>query len=93
MKITRTNQTGASHIFALLAVTVVLVIGAIGYKVTSMSKTPTDNAKTATTTTTTEPMALKSKGDVVKANKDLDSVPVDADLDPAQLDTDISNLQ
>lgn len=85
------NQTGASHVVAVLVVVLVAVISFAGYRVMQASK---DTASTPTNSTvaTTEPAKIQSKADVTATTKALDSDTSDANLDPSQLDGDLNSL-
>lgn len=83
------SQTGASHLVAILAVVVIAAVGIVGYRVVS-SKTA-DETASSTKSSASSSTEIKSKADVVQADKQLDQTTMD-DVDPAQLDSDLNSI-
>jgi hypothetical protein len=81
------NQRGSSHLVLVLAVVVIAVVAAVGYRVLQKE----DVATTTTSTSTATPAKLNSAADVDKASSELDSTNVD-DVNPNQLDSDLESL-
>jgi len=84
------NQTGASHLVALVGVLVIAILAFGAYRVLNANKTPASSATTAATTAV--PGKIQSKADVDQATKSLDSENVDGDVNPNQLNDDINSL-
>jgi Tfp pilus assembly protein PilO len=88
----RQNQDGIGHLFAVLAVIVIVGLGFIGYRVSNMNQTTSTDSTSPATINTNNEKYLKNTSDVSAADKQLDSVPVEDDLDPSQLDSDLNAL-
>jgi hypothetical protein len=85
------NQTGASHIVALLGLAVIVVAGVVGYRVMSANQSD-EPTVSISDSTTSEPDAIKSKADARQADAALDSTSIDSGVNPGQLDEDINSL-
>lgn len=86
------NQTGASHIVALVGVLVIAVLAFGAYRVMNANNTKNPATESATAATTATPATIQSKADVDQATKSLDSENVDGDVNPNQLNDDINSL-
>jgi hypothetical protein len=90
MKRLSSNQNGIGLLAVLVLVAVVGIIGAVGYRVTSGSSTPT--ASVTANTSSKTPAKIKSTADVDTATKELDATDVNSSVDTGELDADISSL-
>jgi flagellar basal body-associated protein FliL len=88
------DQRGASHIVALLAVLLLVVVGFAGYRVMTANKaTVADNATAPVAVKqVAAPTKIQSKADVTQAAKALDSDQLDSNLDSAQLNADLNSM-
>ncbi len=85
----RTNHIGASHVAALAAIVVILVVGFAGYKVIS-----TNNHKPSSELTRelSVPAKITTNADLQQTSKVLDSDDQSTALDTAELDADLNSL-
>jgi hypothetical protein len=86
------NQAGASHIVALVGVLVIALTGFVGYRVLQNSE-PEAAHDTVVTTDNRVPTKIDNTSDVRKAEKALDSTPIDESVNPDTLNDDINSLQ
>jgi hypothetical protein len=86
------NQRGASHIVALLGVAVIALAGFVGYRVLQSSE-PEASHDTIVSTDNRVPTEINNTADVRKADKALDSTPIDEGVNPDTLNDDINSLQ
>lgn len=84
------NQAGSSHIAALLAIGVIVVVGAVGYRVMNSTETviPTP-AATVSSQPTKVPDTISSNVDLKKAGAALDSTNIDGGVNANQLNNDL----
>jgi predicted negative regulator of RcsB-dependent stress response len=89
MKKLLNNEHGIGHILAFVAVAVIVAVGLVGYRVMQ-------NDSTGSTVTTSSshavPKTIKTKADVQKASKALDSTAIDGAVNPNELDNDLNSL-
>lgn len=83
------NQRGSSHLVAVLAVIVLVGVGAAGYRVMQMGNTTSPDVVSSKAG---EPGSIKSTADVKKASAALDDTAIDGPVNPAQLDSDMQSL-
>ncbi len=83
MKVSR-NQAGSSHIVAFLVVAIIVVVGAVGYRV--MNSTETISPQAAVSYAPTKvPDTISSNVDLKKAGAALDSTNIDGGVNSNQL--------
>ena len=92
MRSLRLNQKGSSHIVALMGVLVIALAGFAGYRVLQSSE-PEAAHDTVVVTDNRVPAKIDNTSDVRKADKALDSTPIDEGVNPDTLNDDINSLQ
>lgn len=90
MKRLSVDQHGAVHL--LLALLVVIVLGAVGYAAYYVSQKDKKTETAQAAETNAVPDTLESDSDFEKASQTLDADENDASTDPAQLDADLNSL-
>lgn len=90
MKRLSIDQHGAAHL--LLALLVVVVLGAVGYAAYYVSQKDKETETAQTAETNAVPDTLESNNDFEKASQTLDTDENDTSTDPAQLDADLNSL-
>lgn len=83
------NQQGSSHIVVVLAVLVLVGVGAAGYRVMHTSDS---TAPDVISSKNSEPASIKSAADVKRASAALNDTSIDGKVNPAQLDKDLNSL-
>ncbi len=80
------NQRGSSHLVILIAIAVIVIVGIVGFRVSS-SHDVAD--KSSPSFSSAEPTTIKNAADAKKAENQLDSTNMDS---PDQLDQDLNAL-
>lgn len=80
-------------IFVLLLVAVVVIIGAIAYRLKSnVYNTNSASAGVSTAAQTAVPKTITSKADLQQADKAIQALPINQELNPSQLSGNIKTL-
>lgn len=80
------NQRGSSHLVIFVAIAVIVLVGLIGFRVSS-SRDVADNSSPSFSSS--KQTTIKNTADVKKAQNELDSTTMDS---PDQLDQDLNSL-
>ncbi len=84
------NQNGSSHLVALLVLGVVVLVGAVGYRVMNSASTDTVTPQAAVSSQPTKvPDTISSNVDLKKAGAALDSTNIDGGVNANQLNNDL----
>lgn len=85
------NQRGAGHIVLLVAVTVVVAAGIVGYRV-MQNNSPDATSRGSSKAEKPVPAKIDSKSDLQQASKALNSTDIDSSVNPNQLSSDLNGL-
>lgn len=89
----RNSEQGMGVIFILLLVAVIVIIGAIAYRLKSnVYNTNSASAGVSTTAQVAAPKTIASKADLQQASKALEALQINQELNPDQLSGNIKTL-